>query len=620
MSHENPRHAEFPALPQTEPDPERRRARLAGERATYELDFTYHGLPFAKRYADLPLRDRQDVRYNIKRAELKATLGANFVAQKAGDILEVPHGEDRTLHMAQKVLESVAKAFGKTPAFSRYNKPEPTRDVARSRTPLTYHDYIDLYRIIVPPAMHVHWEGHPPPGLTDQAFANQRVAGTNPVLLEQVRERMPDNFPVTDAHLARALNALGEDPVTLAAALAQGRLYLVDMSILDGLSTTNALGTGLKQYLWAPMSLFLSVERRGCPQRPLVPIAIQLGQSPGGGTKIYTPVRPEDDAEAACRWAMAKLAVQSCDSNHHGIVMHNAQCHLMLSRIVISTRRALAPNHPVRILLEPHFQGTLRVVNEGTRDLVEPGGFTPLLQSVDLNGVFELLHRSFERHDWDYFNPRVCYARRGVDDPELEYPFRDDRLRILRHIDDFVESYLGLYYHDNEEVALDTELSAWMEELEAGGKIRGIRRPLHSISALRDLVGEIIDRTSLLHTAINYSVFDLMSFPPNMPAAIYGPGPDDLASVTEADLRRMLPTKDNANLQLADTFFVQNMLLDPLGAYKNAQFADGRVAALIDRFRRVLADEELLIGRDNSRRTATYEILLPSRLSTSILV
>ncbi|MCA9619163.1 MAG: hypothetical protein KC731_09075 [Myxococcales bacterium] len=604
----------FPSLPQTEPDPERRAAKIASDRATYELDYSYHDLPFARRYLDLPLSDRVSPRYEIKRTELRATIGANMAAQKVVDILEAPPGEDRILHTARKIFEVMAKRLDAPPAFARYNRPDPERDVAQKRKPLDYADYLGLYRLFLPPTLAEGWDGIDAPRLTDASFAAQRVAGTNPVLLERLTA-LSDRLPVTNAHLAQALEVQGEAPITLEAALGEGRLYLVDMSILDGLPTSMAEGDRLQQFLYAPLSLYLRVPRKGHRQEPLVPVAIQLAPRPGG--PIYTPSR---DPEAALRWSMAKLAVQCSDSNHHGIVMHNAACHLMASRLVVGLRRSLADNHPVRILLEPHFEGTLKVVNEGTRDLVEPGGFTPLLQSVSLEGVFELLHRAFAEQTWDTFNPRRCYARRGVDDPVLEYPYRDDELRLLRIIEGFVEPYLRLYYHEDSAVAGDVELRALMDELEGPSRLHGIRRPLDSVRALTELVAEIIDRVSLLHTAINYSVFDYMSFPPNMPGALYAPGPDALDEVSEADLRRMLPPLEPSNLQIADTFFVQNMLLDPLGAYKHVHFADPRVRELTQDFARRLADEELLIGRDNASRFAPYEILLPSRISTSILV
>ena len=203
----------FPSLPQTEPDPERRAAKIASDRATYELDYSYHDLPFARRYLDLPLSDRVSPRYEIKRTELRATIGANMAAQKVVDILEAPPGEDRILHTARKIFEVMAKRLDAPPAFARYNRPDPERDVAQKRKPLDYADYLGLYRLFLPPTLAEGWDGTDAPRLTDASFAAQRVAGTNPVLLERLTA-LSDRLPVTNAHLAQALEVQGEAPIT----------------------------------------------------------------------------------------------------------------------------------------------------------------------------------------------------------------------------------------------------------------------------------------------------------------------------------------------------------------------------------------------------------------------
>src|SRR5262245_15802526 len=142
---------------------------------------------------------------------------------------------------------------------------------ADSRRLLSIDDYNALFHVIGLPPISKDFE-------LDSTFAELRLAGPNPVLIHRI-DKPDDRFPVTDAHFQVSLP--GD---TLAAAGAEGRLYLVDYNELDGMETGTGPG-GLPKYLYAPLALF-AAERA---TRKLTPIAIQCKQKPGPENPIFTP-------------------------------------------------------------------------------------------------------------------------------------------------------------------------------------------------------------------------------------------------------------------------------------------------------------------------------------------
>ena len=113
---------------------------------------------------------------------------------------------------------------------------------AESRRLQSIDDYNSLFHVIGLPPISKDFE-------LDSTFAELRLAGPNPMMIHRI-DKLDDRFPVTDEHFQISLP--GD---TLAAAGAEGRLYLVDYRQLDGIETGVTAG-GLKKYLYAPLALF----------------------------------------------------------------------------------------------------------------------------------------------------------------------------------------------------------------------------------------------------------------------------------------------------------------------------------------------------------------------------
>ncbi len=182
--------------------------------------------------------------------------------------------------------------------------------------------------------------------LTDSAFARMRVAGPNPVVLEGVAE-LPAKFPVPNAKFQEVMGV--ED--SLDAAGKEGRLYIADYVVLASMKPGQV---PVQKYIGAPLALF-AVPRAG-GSRALRPVAIQCAQDPGNTNPIFYP-------SDGTSWELAKNWVQAADGNYHELISHLGLTHLLVEPFVVTTHRQLAPQHPLYVLLQPHFQGTIFINN-----------------------------------------------------------------------------------------------------------------------------------------------------------------------------------------------------------------------------------------------------------------
>ncbi|NXC78900.1 LX12B protein, partial [Anhinga anhinga] len=91
---------------------------------------------------------------------------------------------------------------------------------------------------------------------------------------------------------------------SLADEMKKGNIFLCDYKRLDGVKANTI--NGKKQYLMAPLILLHKT-----PDDKLMPIAIQLKQTPSDDNPIFLPTDSEYD------WLIAKIFVRSADFNEH---------------------------------------------------------------------------------------------------------------------------------------------------------------------------------------------------------------------------------------------------------------------------------------------------------------
>ncbi|XP_059125423.1 polyunsaturated fatty acid lipoxygenase ALOX15B isoform X3 [Peromyscus eremicus] len=168
-----------------------------------------------------------------------------------------------------------------------------------------------------------HWQ-------EDAFFASQFLNGLNPVLIRRCHS-LPKNFPVTDEMVAPVLGP----GTSLQAELEKGSLFLVDHGILSGVQT-NVIN-GKPQFSAAPMTLLYQSSEAG----PLLPLAIQLKQTPGPDNPIFLPSDDKWD------WLLAKTWVRNAEFSVHEALTHLLHAHLLPEVFALATLRQLPRCHPL---------------------------------------------------------------------------------------------------------------------------------------------------------------------------------------------------------------------------------------------------------------------------------
>ncbi len=572
-------------LPAFDPDPETRAAAQQGKRGEYKYNHTYVSpLAFV---ADVPSRDRFPIDFTTL---VLGKLMTNVANQADADsalrrsLRKMDNTITNVVLAGSTAVRGVAGVVGQVIGLQ-----------AESGRLQTIDDYNSLFHVIGLPPIAKDFQ-------LDSTFAELRLAGPNPVLIHRI-DKPDDRFPVTDAHFQIALP--GD---TLAAAGAEGRLFLVDYRQLEGVETGFA-PSGLKKYLYAPLALF-AVNR---DTRKLSPIAIQCKQQPGPSNPIFTP----DDGY---NWRIAKTIVEIADGNYHESITHLGRTHLTVEPFIVAAHRQFGPTHPLNVLLQPHFDGTLAVNHLARIKLISPGGVIDKLMSGTINATLGLAAWGVQGHAFKNMLPPETFRARGVADTSIlpSYSYRDDALLHWEAIREWVATYLRCFYRTDAEVHADVEVAAWLTEASAktGGRINGIQ-PTRTLAELVDVTAIIIFTASAQHAAVNFPQYDIMSYAPAMPLAGYAEAPTAKTGATEADYFAHLPPRDQAVLQMNTGYMLGDVHYSRLGHYEPGHFGEPRIEELANRFAAKMGEIEGIITERNQHRRP-YPFMLPSGVPQSI--
>jgi arachidonate 15-lipoxygenase len=542
------------ALPQDDPDPAGRLRQLERTRGRYTWD--YERIPSVPMVERLPPSDVFSLPFLRQAVDRALDLVENFLTPAERRL-----AGGRTW---RSVVEALATGGNRDTATLRTLLDVAARAARSARgdgRPSSVEDYGALFRTIERPAIAETFQD-------DRVFARQRVAGANPLVIRRVAA-LDDRFPVTDA-LLRSVVA-GD---SLDAAAAEGRLYLADYHELDDVA--RGLFRGVPKFVAAPLALFVVEKGTG----DLLPVAIQCAQQPGPAHPIFT----RHDGVA---WLLAKTVVQVADANVHEAMHHLGRTHLFIEPFVIATERQLAANHPLRLLLRPHFEGTL-AINEFAHDtLLAPGGFVDDLLAGTLEASMQLAARAVQTWRVDEAPLPLTLRARGVDDAGAlpQYPYRDDALLYWNAIRAWVDEYLRAYYRSDADLLADFELAAWQRELVAadGGRVAGFGS-IGGLDGLVDAVTLVLFTSSVQHAAVNFPQFDLMTYVPNMPLAGFTEAPAS-RSAGEQDFLDLLPPLSSAREQILILYLLGTVHHTTLGMYSADQICDPLVRRPLRQFR-----------------------------------
>jgi len=460
------------------------------------------------------------------------------------------------------------------------------------------HDFLNLFTLYRRPANIETW-------LSDDGFAEQRITGCNPQAIRRL-DTIPADFPFTDAQL----QAVAGERRTLVAEAAAGTLYFADF-----VSIAHVKGSDYKgrhRTIPSPRALFWWDR----DEEKLHAVGIQVRRE--AGSRVFVPSDPPLD------WVAAKMAYQCADACHQEIGTHFAWTHMVMAPIAVITRRQLAEQHPVHLLLAPHFRFYLFDNELGRVAFINPGGPVERLLGGTLQESLGIPLNLYK--DWNIRNSTLPaeLARRGVVDPQVltRYPMRDDGLPIWHAIEAFVGNYLKIYYKRDEDVAADPELQAWAQELasqdnsQQGGHVAGMPERIDTIPLLQELLTTIIWTCGPLHSMLNFSQWDYINLP-NMSYAIYAEVPEEVGATNYDTLMRMMPPFGQASYQLWWCKILTSYRYDKLGDYLR-QFSSPEAQLAVQMFQqRLQAIEKETAARDTAR-VVSFPYLKPSLCINSI--
>lgn len=445
----------------------------------------------------------------------------------------------------------------------------------------------------------------------DLQFGLQRVAGVNPLVLRAVTPQKPLPAAISAAEVERIFT---EQVTTInyPDAVAQTRVYVLDYAVLAILQQNPGhIDGGRKQHITTPIVVVFQQD-----DGTLRPIAIQLDQSSGGNKTIYT-------ASDGNLWLAAKTFAQIADGNHHILYTHATRIHYVMEAVIMASRRQLFVSHPVYVLLQPHLQFTLNVNHQHTflKDRWgRPGRFGELFAG-DYDATMRCMAEAMTGFNFaESAFPRDIAAR-GVDNPKLFYPYRDDGLLLWEAIQDFATQYIDTCYASDTDVAQDHEINAWAHDIGAPdrGRIPGFPDKFQSKKALAETLGHIIFHCTAHHSCIHFNQYSFPGFVPNMPYASYIPPPAGKDGNFDAAMLMKMQPAFRAAYSQTWTYFLTNFSVNRIGQYRLRCF-DAQAREAITRFGSRLRQIETQIANRNKQRPVPYTRMLPSEIPNCVSV
>uniref|UniRef100_A0A1A8C911 Arachidonate 12-lipoxygenase n=1 Tax=Nothobranchius kadleci TaxID=1051664 RepID=A0A1A8C911_NOTKA len=421
-------------------------------------------------------------------------------------------------------------------------------------------------------------------------------------------QKLPENFPVT----ADMVQSSMDSKTTLNKELQAGNIYLLDYSILDGIPANTIKGK--LQYIAAPIRLLYQH-----PDDGLIPIAIQLEQSPGLETPIFLP------KDAPLAWLFAKMWVRHSEFQVFQLLSHLLRTHLVVEVFCVATLRQLPAVHPIYKLLAPHLRYTLEINCRGRTQLISANGIFKRVVSTGGDGLLILAQREYKVLTYRSLQPHYDFSDRGVSQLP-NYFYREHSLMLWEAVHSFVSSMVNLYYHTDQDVQKDPELQAWIRDISLEGFTElhsfGLASSLSSREELSTLLAVAIFTSTAQHAATNNGQFDWCAWVPNTPCTMRLPPPADKDDVTMERIMATLPDVSQSCVQMAITWHLGRAQPDaiPLGQYAEDHFTEEEALEVVDSFRAKLKEIENYILDQNAGLDLQYLFLLPSRVENSITI
>ncbi|XP_015847828.1 hydroperoxide isomerase ALOXE3 isoform X1 [Peromyscus maniculatus bairdii] len=441
----------------------------------------------------------------------------------------------------------------------------------------------------------------------DSFFGYQYLNGVNPVMLHCLSS-LPSKLPVTNDMVAPLLG-----PGTcLQTELERGHIFLADYWILAEAPVHCV--NGRPQYVAAPLCLLWLN-----PQGVLLPLAIQLSQTPGPESPIFLPTDCEMD------WLLAKTWVRNSEFLVHENNTHFLCTHLLCEAFSMATLRQLPLCHPIYKLLLPHTRYTLQVNTIARATFLNPEGLVDKVTSIGRRGLIYLMSTGLAHLTYtDFCLPDSLRARGVLNIPN--YHYRDDGLKIWAAIERFVSEIVSYYYPSDASVLQDSELQAWVGEIFTQGFLgrenSGFPSRLCTPGELVKYLTAIIFNCSAQHAAVNSGQHDFGAWMPNAPSTMRQPPPQTKGNTTMKSYLDTLPEVNTTCSSLLLFWLISQEPKDqrPLGTYPDEHFTEEAPQQSIAAFQNCLAQISRDIRERNQSLTLPYPYLDPPVIENSVSI
>ncbi|XP_026376664.1 arachidonate 12-lipoxygenase, 12R-type [Ursus americanus] len=441
----------------------------------------------------------------------------------------------------------------------------------------------------------------------DSFFGYQYLNGINPGLLRRCT-RIPDKFPVTDDMVAPFLG----EGTCLQAELEKGNIYLADYRILEGIPTIEL--NGRKQHHCAPLCLL-----HFGPEGNMMPIAIQLSQTPGPDCPIFLPSDSEWD------WLLAKTWVRYAEFYCHEAISHLLETHLIAEAFCLAMMRQLPMCHPLYKLLVPHTRYTIQINSIGRALLLNEGGLSARGMSLGLEGFAEVMVRALSETTYDSLYLPNDFVERGVQDLPGYY-YRDDSLAVWDALERYVTEIITYYYPCDAAVEGDPELQSWVQEIFKecllGRESSGFPQRLRTVPELIRYVTIVIYTCSAKHAAVNTGQLEYTAWMPNFPSSMRNPPMQAKGLTTLETFMDTLPDVKTTCITLLVLWTLSREPDDkrPLGHFPDIHFVEEAPRRSMESLRRRLAQISHNIRQRNKCLPIPYYYLDPVLIENSISI
>uniref|UniRef100_A0A665W4G4 Hydroperoxide isomerase ALOXE3-like n=1 Tax=Echeneis naucrates TaxID=173247 RepID=A0A665W4G4_ECHNA len=452
----------------------------------------------------------------------------------------------------------------------------------------------------------VFWDRHIPDYVQqnwkeDEFFAYQFLNGVNPMVIRRCTV-LPENFPVTDDMLSLCEGSLADE-------MQRGNIFLSDYKNLDGLDS-NVIN-GKKQYLMAPLVLLHKT-----PEDKLMPVAIQLKQTPADDNPVFFP---DDEYD----WLMAKIFVRSADYNEHQLNFHLLRTHLLAEVFSVSLLRNVPMVHPLYKLLIPHTRYTLQINFLARKNLISKDGVFNQIAAAGGNALIPLLQRSMSSLTYSSLCIKEDIAERGLESVPNFY-YRDDGVRLWDIIYRFVHGVISHFYNNDAEVQEDCELQRWILDIFEHGFLSqaetGIPYRFLTVAELIKFVTMVIFTCSAQHSAVNNGQYDYSAWMPNAPSSLQLPPPTTKGTTNEATMLKTLPDINTTVNGMATLWLLSKHYYDfvQLGRYPEEHFSEETPRRLIREFQGELEQLSKDVRKRNKNMGMPYKYLDPTEFENSV--